>query len=243
MDRKRLEAYEDVEFFRRKYLQETLRIPRDVLGDPKSGKELWIKANRLQKVYTNSAKSGKLPELLAESVYRNLATRIRKFLGIWDHLRQVNDPELSEQARTRLRKAFEALYFPLHNRQKLNILTLWDEFILEKIMVENVRNLLRELATPLGTIPMRDEKLIAAQWNLTREDVREIWQQRKNWRPYVRERLTRRYNVSIERLNRLIPISRRANFASMKKLGAGQQAVKSIADSLLSDEILKALSK
>ena len=217
MDPTRIDAYEDVEFFRRKYLQDKLLIPRDLLAFPNSAGELLKNAKRLQAVYAKAAKSRKLPERLPESTYSNIETRIRLYLKFWSHLRRTKDPEFGEQAKRRLRKAFEALYYPSDRREKLNILNLWDEYVLERMMVENVVKLLRRLATKHGVIPRRDKQMVAGGWGLTLAEVEKIWQQRKKWRSYARDRLVERYNVSNGRLYRLIPISKKGNVAQVRR--------------------------
>jgi hypothetical protein len=243
MDPKRLEAYQDVEFFRRRYLEQKLLIPGETFGDPHRANAVWKQARSRENIYAKAAKARKLPELLPESVYDDLERRIRTYVETWSHLRRTNNRELGEQARKRIRKVFEALFCPLDRREKLNILTLWDDCDEERRMIQTIIKLLRELQTPLGTIPGRDEKHIACAWGLTRDEVKEIWREQKKWKALVRDRLARRYSVSKERLDRVIPISRRASVARMKNLRAVYPTIKSLAEPLLPDEILKAVSK
>ena len=195
----------NVEYYRRWYLEAKGKIPN------RAYPQLFEHMNRFREICDKAAKKGKLPDLLPEWVYEGLETRTQRSLKIWRFLRRTKDPELSEQARKRIRRAWEVLHLRVDHSEKINVLTIDLEYDLESIMVKNVLKALRRVATSHGTIMGWDKRFLSLTWDLKKEEVEEIWQRRKDWRSLVRERLTRRYKVSLERLNRLIPISRRAN--------------------------------
>jgi len=161
-----------VEYFRREYLEAKQKIPRKPFIYPLDfEEEAWKKRKKLYDFYDKASRKGKLPEQLPESIYKNLEDRIRIYLDAWSVLRRANDPEVGEQARKRIRKAFEALYFRQDRREKINLLTLWNEYYLEKMMVENVLKKLRNVATPNGRIWDRDKRNICLSWDLTAKEV------------------------------------------------------------------------
>jgi hypothetical protein len=186
----------------------------------------------------------KLPDLLPESEYLSLESEIERSLKTWQFLRRSKDPEISEQARKRIRRVWEALHLRLDAREKINILHLGLDYDMESMLVRTVLERLNQFAMPSGRILPSDKKIIAVEWCLTVSEVEEIWKERKKWRPLVRERLARRYKLeSVDRLNRLLPISRKTHMYNLNKKRPGEKKYTSLAESWLPGYILEVLSK
>lgn len=192
-----------VDFHRREYLEFRLKIP------PKIVPEGWARVKRLRDTKDKAVKYGKLPECLPESIYGNLASDIRDSLIRWQSVQQSNDSEISEQARKRIRKAWEALHVRMDRRERINVLELWHEYYLEQTIVANILKILRHIHSSNGVIEKREKTIIAIRWDLTEEEVNEIWRARKTPKRHIKERLGDRYQLSVERLNRLLPRSRK----------------------------------
>lgn len=179
---------------------------------PKNANVHWESEIKFRAICEKAINKRKLPELLPEWVYDRLEADINARLTWWLFWRLSKDPQLisfREQARKRVRKAWEALFVPLDGREKFSFITLLFEYDLELIMLECVLVKLRQVATPSGRIWDADKKTIAGSWDLTSEEVEQIWSNKDRWRSHARTRLANRIGLSIERLNRLIPKRRR----------------------------------
>ena len=199
------------EVFRRRYLEAWQKIP--IEGSILTP-EAWDRERDLSKICDAATRSGKLPRHLPEWVYEGLREQILFSLRNWDTLRIYSENhKLAEQARKRIREAWMTLHRRKDRRVSASPDKLWYFYSLEQGRVKSVIEVLRPAVTQNRGIPRLKLRQVAIGWDLTEDDVKNIWANRKKTRPLAKELLALRFNISVERLNHILA-KRRKTFVS-----------------------------